>query len=344
MTASRSRFVLLVGKGWRMTSLNLLGDPKMAQMLVRQSAARFVGKRPVQLPPWRWTRCFAEGKPVAHVNLDALIRREDFEFETEKDDAPVPLTITVRDLEHQAFFYQALRKPDFQRETGEWEPNRVVGLIRTFVNGDLIPAVILWRHRELLFVIDGSHRLSALVAWVQDDYGDGDLSRKFFMDAIPEEQRKAAQIARRAVERDIGSYKSHVQAVENPSNFGQDIVQRARSLGSLVLSLQWVRGSTQTAEKSFIRINQQAAMITPQELELIEKRKKPNAISARAIIRRGTGQILEQVLRRSPNGNRATRPGIKSPDFFAAARVSREDRASPCWRTGVCRASNSDGL
>jgi hypothetical protein len=45
--------------------------------------------------------------------------------------------------------YGALRKPDFQRETAEWDPKRVVGLIRTFIEGELIPAVILWQNREL---------------------------------------------------------------------------------------------------------------------------------------------------------------------------------------------------
>jgi hypothetical protein len=53
--------------------------------------------------------------------------------------------------------------------------------------------------------------------------------------------------------------------------------------------LQWVRGNANKAEDSFIRINQQAAIITPQELELLKSRRKPATIAARAIIRRGTG-------------------------------------------------------
>jgi Protein of unknown function DUF262/HNH endonuclease len=224
-----------------------------------------------------------------NVNLDALISREDFEVKTNKDDAPTPISIAVRSLEHRDFFYQALRKPDFQRETGEWSPARVAGLIRTFVGGELIPAVILWRNRELLFVIDGSHRLSALAAWVQDDYGDGELSRAFFNNMIPEEQIRVAKRTRELVEKELGSYQQHVQAAANPEGFGPDVVQRARRLGSLALSLQWVSGSPDKAEKAFIRINQQAAMLSAQELELLESRKKPNAISARAIIRRGTG-------------------------------------------------------
>jgi hypothetical protein len=53
--------------------------------------------------------------------------------------------------------------------------------------------------------------------------------------------------------------------------------------------LQWVRGDATKAENAFVRINQQAATITPQELELIKNRRKPATIAARAIIRRGTG-------------------------------------------------------
>ncbi len=226
---------------------------------------------------------------AASVNLDALISREDFEVQSNGDEAPIQQTIQVRDLERDAFFYGALRKPDFQRETSEWDPKRVAGLIKTFIEGDLIPAVILWKNRDLLFVIDGSHRLSALIAWVQDDYGDGTRSNEFFSRTIPEEQSKVAERTRAIIEDEIGSYVNHRRAIENPAAFGPDIVGRARRLGSLALQLQWVRGDAAKAEDSFIRINQQAVMITPQELELIKSRRKPNAIAARAIIRRGTG-------------------------------------------------------
>lgn len=223
------------------------------------------------------------------VNLDSLIPREDFEVRTDGDETPIQQTIQIRDLESSAFFFGALRKPDFQRETAEWQPARVGGLVRSFIENDLIPAVILWKNHDLVFVIDGSHRLSALIAWVQDDYGDGPRSQEFFDHTVPEEQVRVAKRTREAVEGEIGAYEDHRRAIENPDQFGPDIVARARRLGSLALQLQWVRGDSQKAEDSFIRINQQAAMITPQELELIKSRRKPNAIAARAIIRRGTG-------------------------------------------------------
>jgi hypothetical protein len=226
---------------------------------------------------------------AATVNLDALIIREDFEVLSDGIEAPTKQSIQISELEKDAFFYGALRKPDFQRETAEWEAKRVVGLIRTFILDDLIPAVILWKNKDLLFVIDGSHRLSALIAWVQDDYGDGTRSQEFFKHTIPDEQLKVAKRTREAVEKEFGSYASHKAAISNPAAYGPDVVARARRFGSLDLKLQWVRGNADNAEDSFVRINQQAAMITPQELELIKSRKHPNAIAARAIIRRGTG-------------------------------------------------------
>jgi len=197
--------------------------------------------------------------------------------------------VTVRDLETRSFFYPALRKPDFQRETSEWDPKRVFGLIRTFIEGDLIPAIILWKHRDLLFVIDGSHRLSALIAWVHDDYGDGDTSQKFFGHSIPQEQLSFAKKTRDLISKELGSYADHVAAAANPDDFGPDMVARARALASRVLNVQWVRGDHTKAEASFVRINQQAAMITPQELELLKGRRQPAVMAARAIIRRGTG-------------------------------------------------------
>ena len=51
--------------------------------------------------------------------------------------------------------------------------------IKTFIEGDLIPAIILWRSPGGTFIIDGAHRLSALIAWVDNDFGDGTVSTEF---------------------------------------------------------------------------------------------------------------------------------------------------------------------
>lgn len=226
---------------------------------------------------------------MPNVNLDALIRREDFEVVTSGEQMPKKQALQISDLQDDSFFFPSLRKPDFQRETAEWNPDRVVGLIRSFMEGELIPAVILWQNRELNFVIDGSHRLSALLAWVHDDFGDGPSSQEFFGYEVPDEQIVVAKRTRALVEKAFGSYASHKDAAKNPDKYGPDLVTRARKLSTLSLDLQWVTGNSEKAEESFFRINQRAAIISPQELELLKTRRKPMTIAARAIIRRGTG-------------------------------------------------------
>lgn len=67
----------------------------------------------------------------------------------------------------------------------------MVELVKSFIEGELIPAIILWRSSgNYIFVIDGSHRLSALASWINDDYGDGPISMEYYGGEIPEEQKK----------------------------------------------------------------------------------------------------------------------------------------------------------
>ncbi len=114
------------------------------------------------------------------VNLDAMIKREDFATsDAESSSFENVSTISLRDFTKGGLIGPSLRKPDFQRETNHWSPEQVVSLLECFVNGDLIPSVILWQSPTYLFVIDGGHRLSALKAWIDDDYGDGPTSQPF---------------------------------------------------------------------------------------------------------------------------------------------------------------------
>jgi hypothetical protein len=78
------------------------------------------------------------------VNLDALIPRDDFAVDDGPQTANPGERIGIAHLDGQ-FFVSDLRKPDFQRETAQWTPTKVVDLIRSFLDADLIPAVILWR-------------------------------------------------------------------------------------------------------------------------------------------------------------------------------------------------------
>jgi|ERR1044071_563961 hypothetical protein len=223
------------------------------------------------------------------VNLDALIPREDFENVEGTADWPSIERLPIRDLEKKTFFYNAVRKPDFQRETANWSPEKITDFVQTFLDGDLIPAIILWKSGKNIFVIDGAHRLSALIAWVQDDYGDGRESRSFFENNIPTEQQAAAEATRRLIRRRLGTYAEYTTAEEHPAQSRPEVLARARRLASLALQLQWVSGDAKKAEASFFKINQEATPIDATELRILQSRNAPNALAARAIIRGGTG-------------------------------------------------------
>ncbi|MEV0545540.1 DUF262 domain-containing protein [Nocardia salmonicida] len=226
--------------------------------------------------------------------MDSLIPREDFEaIAAEISTTPSSLSTTLRlnDLGPESLIYNVLRKPDFQRETGNWTPDKVAELVSSFVEGDLIPSVILWRSPESgkIFVIDGAHRLSALIAWVHDDYGDSHVSRRFFDNSIPAEQIKAADATRKLIADRIGAYADLGLALRNSDTAPEEKLRIARNLGAFAINLQWVVGEAEKAESSFFRINQKATPIDQTELDMIKARRKPNAVAARAFIRAGTG-------------------------------------------------------
>ncbi|MEA3283242.1 MAG: DUF262 domain-containing protein [Euryarchaeota archaeon] len=227
---------------------------------------------------------------MVKVNLDALIPREDFEAEETPNPGKKKETISIEDLKSDSFFLSAVRKPDFQRETNEWDGERIVQFIESFINGDLIPAIILWRSSGgYLFAIDGSHRLSSLIAWINNDYGDGNISKRFYDGVIPDDQIDVAEKTRNVIRKKIGTYEDYKLALTNPDKVTSGIIQKAKNLAAMAVQLQWVEGDVRKAETSFFKINQQAAPIDSTELKLLKSRKKPNCIAARAIIRSGKG-------------------------------------------------------
>jgi hypothetical protein len=231
-------------------------------------------------------------KDNSKVSLDALISREAFEIQDEQSKnigRNIPM-ISVRDLEQNSFFYPFLRKPDFQRETNEWDSQKICEFIESFLDGDLIPAVILWRsNSSYYFVIDGSHRLSSLIAWINDDYGDGKISKQFYDGELTDEQKNAAKETRKIVKAKIGSYKDYQSLAQKGEQVDPKIIERARNLGALGVQLQWVEGDSSKAEDSFFKINQKASPIGATEIRLLKARKTPNGVAARAIRRSGNG-------------------------------------------------------
>lgn len=229
---------------------------------------------------------------AARVNLDALVRREDFDETVAESRAPGTRKdkLGVNDLVKGEFFFGALRKPDFQRETSEWDAPKILSLIESFVSGDLIPAVILWQSKSnLTFIIDGSHRLSALASWINDDYGDGEISKALYDGIIPEEQMDIGAGVRVLINKKIGSYKDHKLAIQYPEKVLPEIVARSKALGTISIQLQWVEGDSKNAELSFRKINEQGVPINPTEKKILNARSKPIGYAARAIIKAGQG-------------------------------------------------------
>ncbi|MDQ3233743.1 MAG: DUF262 domain-containing protein [Pseudobdellovibrionaceae bacterium] len=220
------------------------------------------------------------------VNLDAMIKREDFAAsERESNSFENVSTISLRDLTHDGgLIGHNLRKPDFQRETCHWSPEQVVSLLECFLNGDLIPSVILWQSPTYLFVIDGGHRLSVLKSWISNDYGDGPASQAYFGYNIPLEQKKAAEKTRKMVDERVGTWQ-HLNTKLREDNADASERKKISAMSSRGIPIQWVKGDADKAESSFFKINTKGTPLDGIEELLLEQRKKPVSIASRAIIR-----------------------------------------------------------
>lgn len=224
------------------------------------------------------------------VNLDAMIKRADFAL---TDDEGLSFeqfnTIPARELISGGLTGSILRKPDFQRETNHWTPEQVVSLLECYIHGDLIPSVILWRSTSYLFVIDGGHRLSVLKAWMEDDYGDGQISHKMFGHDISREQIKAAERTRRLVKERVNTWAYYKSLQDDEDDITQEQRTKLLILTSRGLPVQWVQGNADKAETSFFNINTKGTPLDALEETLLKNRRKPVPIAARAIIRAGKG-------------------------------------------------------
>jgi len=221
------------------------------------------------------------------VNLDALLPREDLASEAEST-ADIP-GLKLSDLE-KGLIYSWLRKPDFQRETANWSPEQIADLIETFVKGNIIPSIILWQSGNRVFVIDGAHRLSALIAWVRDDYGAGKISAELYQNIIPEHQRTLHNMTRELVHGKIGSYEEHLAAAQFPGAAKPEVLKRATQFPFRSIDVQWIRNaSVDQARDAFFRINQGGTEIEATETRILRAKSSPLALSSRAISRGGSG-------------------------------------------------------
>ena len=163
------------------------------------------------------------------VDLDAMIPREDFAIAQETYVLDLIKDFPVNHLTNESPILKLLRKPDFQRETNHWNPEQVVSLLASFVDGEVIPSLILWKAPRYIFVIDGGHRLSALRAWMQDDYGDGAISLSFYRGEISKRQKEIAKQTRTMVEKQVGRYSTLLSQVDT-KNAPEIVARRAQVL------------------------------------------------------------------------------------------------------------------
>ena len=83
------------------------------------------------------------------------------------------------------------------------------------IEGDTVVIVnVLKLNDDKVLIIDGAHRLSTLIGWVNDDYGDGTLSIEY--NNITEEDKQNAEQIRSYINDRIGSYeeKKHTKKIE----------------------------------------------------------------------------------------------------------------------------------
>ncbi|MCC6983899.1 MAG: DUF262 domain-containing protein [Bauldia sp.] len=233
----------------------------------------------------------ADGMAASGVNLDALIPREDLavgDGVVAGEQGASQLTYTH--FMENDFFVKFLRKPEFQRETVHWSPNKILELVSAFLDRRLIPAVILWRAGQYNFVVDGAHRISALMAWMYDDYGDGDRSKSLFGPILAPEQESLARKTRALIDGNIGKFSLYKAGLTHPSVVTDAQKRRMSNLTVSFFVAQWVPAtSASAAEESFFTINDAATPLDKTEKRIIRSRGSAAAIASRAIAHAGKG-------------------------------------------------------
>lgn len=204
-------------------------------------------------------------------------------------------------------FWDRLRKPEFQRATNDWNDEKILSLLKTMRDNQVIPGVILWLNTQTshIFVLDGAHRLSAIRAWITDDWGDSEQAKQYGY--VEDSELKAAKRIRTLVDTVMGShlacqaagkkFRSLVDANETPSeHLDPEVESRGKFMYNLNTALripiQWVTGDYETAEQSFININTGGTPLSDQEVDFLQNRRSPIARAINGVASNGTKPTL----------------------------------------------------
>lgn len=230
------------------------------------------------------------------VYLDHLIQRENLRYQRSGEKAasvtPGPPMLRMSDLfgEHISSRVSRLRKPDFQRTTWAWTPEDCVSLLESIINEQVIPSIIMWSSPEnqLDYVLDGGHRISVVLAWLNDDWGDK-LPAEAYSDESQEASiKQAAKEVSNLVKVRIGNIADYQAADEefnravmedkapkkvlDPVTFNRGVFYQRLRRGDVGFQILWVPGNYEKAEISFLKINKGGRPLSEWETTIIESR------------------------------------------------------------------------
>src|SRR6266446_2025038 len=229
------------------------------------------------------------------VYLDHLIPRDNLRYKRSEefmhyDVPPEPQMLRMYDLFTSQPYLKLLRKPDFQRATWAWSPQECVTLLESITNEQVIPSIIMWSSHDngYVYVLDGGHRVSVILAWLRDDWGDR-LGTDLYRDTKQQEIiKKAAQEVRDLVKVKVGSFREYQEADRifdhlvdegkapkdemDPKIFARAQFYRRVLKGSVGFHILWVTGNYEKAEQSFLRINRGGKPLSIWETKLIDNR------------------------------------------------------------------------
>ena len=236
------------------------------------------------------------------VYLDHLIPRQNLRYRRSDEyynEHPKIDTLNISDLlnENLAARVKLLRKPDFQRATWSWTPEECVQLLESVINDQVIPSIIMWLNPEGdYYVLDGGHRISVILAWLRDDWGDEPKGVTLDPD-IKLKIQKAAREVRNLVKNKIGAFSDYTESDKEfdrvmeegkapKQELNDKIYNRAKFYRKIIgghvgFPLLWVTGNYEKAELSFLRINKSGKQLSPWETILVENR---NSSFARVVM------------------------------------------------------------
>ena len=229
-----------------------------------------------------------------HIPRDNLLYKPSSDKITHENSKEFQPRLQLSELFGEDAKNDLLRKPDFQRATSAWTPEECVSLLVSVLTEQVIPSIIMWRSPENhWYVLDGGHRLSVVLAWLQDDWGENLASEEYMDEELEKSYKQAAKEVKRLLAKaGIKPFREYQKAYKDyrkiePAHshgdyldfqFGLDsetskLIEFYRAIkGNAGLPLQWVTGDYSKAKESFLNINKSGRKLTDWERKLVEYR------------------------------------------------------------------------